>query len=67
MKTSTLLWTLFSLFIIQLCTNQAFAHTDHSLGDGTLHELYHAVFWSVFAIVIYKAYRWFKSNKTKHN
>jgi hypothetical protein len=50
-----------------LFTNQAFAHTDHALGEGSFHTLYHSVFWTIFAIVVYKAYTWFKNKKSHRN
>ena len=46
-------------------TSQAFAHSDHVLGDGVLHKVYHIVFWTLFTVVMVKAYRWFKSKKAK--
>lgn len=46
-----------------LFTSQAFAHTDHALGEGSFHTFYHSVFWTIFAIVVYKAYNWFKNKK----
>ena len=60
------LLTLFISYLI-LFTNQAFAHTDHALGEGSIHTFYHSVFWTIFAIVVYKAYTWFKHKKSnKH-
>ena len=50
-----------------LFTSQAFAHTDHALGEGSLHTIYHSVFWTIFAIVVYKAYSWFKKKKSHKN
>jgi hypothetical protein len=47
-----------------LLSSQAFAHTDHALGDGALHMVYHAVFGALFAVVIFKAVTYFK-NKNK--
>jgi hypothetical protein len=58
------LLTLFISYLI-LFTNQAFAHTDHALGEGSIHTFYHSVFWTIFAIVVYKAYTWFKHKKSK--
>jgi hypothetical protein len=59
----------FTLFIsfISLFTAQAFAHTDHALGEGTAHMFYHVVFWTIFALVVYKAYKWFKHKKSQKN
>lgn len=56
------------LFIITLFTSTfAIAHTDHALGEGAFHELYHAVFWALFALVVYKGIRWYmnRNNQTK--
>ncbi|MGJ8694468.1 MAG: hypothetical protein ACSHW0_18525 [Thalassotalea sp.] len=58
MKFLTLLLTL-------IFTSQAFAHTDHALGEGIVHTVYHVMFWTIFAAVAVKAYRWFKSKKAK--
>ncbi len=49
-----------------LLSSQAFAHTDHALGEGSLHIIYHAVFWAVFAALIFKACNYFKAKKNKH-
>jgi hypothetical protein len=43
---STLLITLFT-------SNTVFAHTDHHL-TGVSHEVYHVIFWSLFALVVLK-------------
>jgi hypothetical protein len=58
------LLTLFISYLI-LFTGQASAHTDHALGEGSIHTFYHSVFWTIFAIVVYKAYTWFKHKKSK--
>jgi len=59
MKFITLLFAL-------LLSSQAFAHTDHALGHGALHMVYHAVFWGLFAVVIFKAVTYLKNrNKQK--
>jgi hypothetical protein len=58
MKILTILFSFLSLFV-----GQAFAHTDHALGEGSLHTFYHITFWVVFALVVYKAYTWFKKQK----
>ena len=59
MKFITLLFAL-------VLSSQAFAHTDHALGHGALHMVYHAFFWGLFAVVIFKAVTYFK-NKNKQN
>ena len=59
MKFITLLFAL-------VLSSQAFAHTDHALGHGTLHMVYHAVFWGLFAVVVFKAVTYLKNrNKQK--
>ena len=59
MKFITLLFAL-------VLSSQAFAHTDHALGHGALHMVYHAVFWGLFAVVIFKAVTYLKNrNKQK--
>jgi len=55
----------FTLIFTLLLTSQAFAHSDHALGEGALHLFYHAVFWGLFAVVAVKAVGYFK-NKKKH-
>jgi len=47
-------------------SSQALAHTDHALGEGSFHTFYHSVFWTIFAIVVYKAYNWFKNKKSQN-
>lgn len=41
------------------------AHTDHTLGDGSFHLLYHAVFWGLCAAVAYKGFKWLNANKSQ--
>jgi len=57
----------FTFIFSLLLTSQAFAHTDHALGEGSLHLLYHAVFWALFAVVGYKAFTYFKNKKKQNN
>jgi len=59
MKFITLLFAL-------VLSSQAFAHTDHALGNGALHMAYHVIFGIVFAAVVFKAVTYFK-NKNKQN
>lgn len=54
-----------SFFI--LLSGQAFAHTDHMLGEGTLHTLYHVTFWSIFAVVAYKVVTYLRTKKSQKN
>lgn len=60
MKFLTLLISFFGLF-----SAQALAHTDHTLGQGSLHAFYHMTFWGVFVLVAYKGYTWFKNKKSQ--
>lgn len=60
MKFLTILISFFILF-----SGQALAHTDHALGEGSLHTFYHVTFWAVFALVVYKGYTWFKNKKSQ--
>ena len=60
MKFLTIFISFFSLF-----AGQALAHTDHALGEGSLHVFYHVTFWTVFAVVAYKGYTWFKNRKSQ--
>ena len=54
-----------TLVLLSLALNTpALAHTDHALGDGSFHLFYHAVFWGLFAAVIYQGTKWLK---TKNN
>ncbi|MGB2741637.1 MAG: hypothetical protein WBC60_13900 [Cognaticolwellia sp.] len=62
MKLLTLLVSFISLFSVK-----ALAHTDHALGEGSFHTLYHIVFWTVFALVIYKGYVFFRNKKSQKN
>lgn len=52
---------------LTLFTGQAYAHTDHALGEGALHTFYHITFWVVFALVVYKGYMWFKKKKSEES
>jgi len=53
----------FTLIFTLLLSTQAFAHTDHALGEGALHLLYHVVFWGLFAVVAVKGVLYFKNKK----
>ena len=53
----------FSLVFTLLLSTQASAHTDHALGEGSLHLLYHAIFWGLFAVVAVKGVLYFKNKK----
>jgi tellurite resistance protein TehA-like permease len=56
----------FTLIFTLLMTSQAFAHTDHVLGEGALHLFYHALFWGGFAFVAVKLVSYFMK-KRKQN
>lgn len=59
---------LLSLFVtIFLLNAPALAHTDAFLGDGSLHALYHGVFWGLFAAVVYKIYCYYQAKKSQKN
>ncbi len=62
MKFLTIFISFFSLL-----SGQALAHTDHALGEGSLHTFYHVTFWALFAVVVYKAYTWFKNKQAQKN
>lgn len=53
----------FTLIFTLLLSSQAFAHTDHAMGEGSLHMIYHTVFWTLFAAVIVKAIHYIVSKK----
>lgn len=55
----------FTLIFTLLLSSQAFAHTDHVLGEGALHLLYHAIFWAGFAFVAVKLMSYFMNKKKK--
>jgi hypothetical protein len=48
--------------ICLVATSSAIAHEDHALGES-VHFAYHIVFWSLFALVAYKGFVWFKARK----
>lgn len=52
-----------TLIFALLLSSQAFAHTDHAMGEGMLHMIYHVVFWTIFAAVVAKAIHYFVSKK----
>ena len=53
----------FTLVFTLLMTSQAFAHTDHVLGEGALHLFYHGVFWTLCVVVAVKAFAYFKAKR----
>ncbi|WP_372882017.1 hypothetical protein [Psychromonas sp.] len=55
----------FTLIFALILTNQAVAHTDHALGEGTLHLVYHLAFWGIFAAVVVKGFHYFKNKKSQ--
>ena len=58
MKFLTVLFISFFFFV-----GKVFGHDDHALGEGSIHAFDHAIFWTLFAFVIYKAYSWFNNKK----
>ena len=53
--------------ITSVFASSAFAHTDHALGEGSLHAIYHVTFWLIVFAVIYKGVCWFRAKKqSKH-
>lgn len=54
-----------SAIFTMLTSAAAYAHTDHGLGEGTLHIVYHIVFWMIIFAVIYKGTMLYKSRKSK--
>jgi len=54
-----------SALSLLLMSSAVFAHTDHALGEGSLHLMYHIVFWFAFAVVVYKAVSWYKCKVRK--
>lgn len=58
---------IFLTVMMSIFTSSAFAHTDHALGEGSLHVVYHVTFWFIVFAVIYKGVCWFKAKKqSKH-
>ena len=55
----------FSLFFALILSSQAFAHTDHALGEGSLHLIYHLIFWGIFTAVLVKGIIYLKNKKQK--
>jgi len=53
----------FTLFFALILSSQAFAHTDHALGEGSLHLIYHLIFWGIFAAVVVKGISYVKNKK----
>ena len=49
-----------------LLTAQAFAHTDHALGEGSAHFVYHLIFWSIVIAIVVKAIQWAKLKKANN-
>jgi hypothetical protein len=45
---------LYALLLTLVFACGAFAHEDHALGEGAGHNLFHAIFLFVAALVIYK-------------
>lgn len=58
MKTITALSTLF-------VSNLALAHTDHALGHGIGHDIYHIAFTALAIGVVIKGITWLKRGSKK--
>jgi hypothetical protein len=54
---------LFTLICL-IVTSSAMAHEDQALGES-VHFAYHIAFWSLFALVAYKGFVWFKARQSK--
>lgn len=54
-------------FAMSVFASSAFAHTDHALGEGSLHAIYHITFWFIVFAVVYKGVCWFKAKKKTKN
>ncbi len=55
----------FTLIFTLLLSSQAFAHHDHLMSSGTLHSVYHAIFWIFCGVVAVKAVSYFKAKKSR--
>lgn len=55
-----------AISMFALMSNQALAHTDHVMGEGAHHTLYHALFWVLLISVAGLAYRWISKRKSKN-
>ena len=55
---------LFTLLLI-IASSLAFAHEDHGLGEGVFHLIYHVIFWTLFAGVVFKGITLFLKSKNK--
>lgn len=51
------------IYFISLYSSTVFAHTDHALGEGHLHTLYHLFFSTIPIVVLFNAYAWFRGKK----
>jgi len=54
---------IFTFIFASLLSTQALAHTDHALGEGALHMLYHVIYWGLFAVVAVMGVLYFKNKK----
>tara|TARA_R110001583_G_scaffold26571_5_gene95792 strand:- start:767 stop:955 length:189 start_codon:yes stop_codon:yes gene_type:complete len=52
-----------TLIFALLLTNQAFAHAGHGFDDNLMHFVFHAIFWTLLAGLVYKVIRHFKAKK----
>jgi hypothetical protein len=52
-----------TLIFALLLTNQAFAHSGHGFDDNLMHLVFHGVFWTLLAGLVYKVVSYFKAKK----
>lgn len=52
-----------TLIMTLLMTFSAAAHTDHVLGDGIVHYLYHITFGVIFAAVVLKIVKFYRAKR----
>ena len=57
----------FYFLLFLFTSNLALAHEDHMLGEGTLHLIYHSLFWILFAGVVYIGTQLYLSHRKKLN
>ncbi|WDE11587.1 hypothetical protein [Thalassomonas haliotis] len=54
------------IFITSLISGRVLAHTDHVLGEGMLHYLYHGLFVVIVLLVLANILGWWRA-KAKNN
>ncbi|WP_281559316.1 hypothetical protein [Thalassomonas sp. RHCl1] len=53
------------IFIASLISGQALAHTDHALGEGLAHYLYHGVSAVIVLLVLANVIGWWREKYLK--